>query len=101
MLASSKSHEANWRYRRKFRWERTTGDGGLSRMDDGGHRTGADISEAQTAAYRLAAQVAIPNARYRNDIGTKLMAHGFSFLQRLGLLDGPESDAKLEHDGGS
>jgi phosphoribosylamine--glycine ligase len=63
--------------------------------------TGADISEAQTAAYRLAARVAIPNARYRNDIGTKLIAHEFSFLERLGLLDGPESDAKLEHDRGS
>jgi phosphoribosylamine--glycine ligase len=48
--------------------------------------TGHSIEEAQTEAYRLAARVVIPNVRYRNDIGMKLVAADFSEVERLGLL---------------
>jgi phosphoribosylamine--glycine ligase len=49
--------------------------------------TGHSISDAQGEAYRLAARVAIPNVRYRNDIGAKLISGEFSRVERLGLLD--------------
>ena len=48
--------------------------------------TGATIEAAQTAAYRLARRVVIPNVRYRNDIGAKLLAGDFARVERLGLL---------------
>jgi hypothetical protein len=49
--------------------------------------TGPSVSSAQNEAYRLAARVAIPNVRYRNDIGAKLIFGDYSFVERLGLLD--------------
>jgi phosphoribosylamine--glycine ligase len=47
---------------------------------------GATIEDAQRAAYRLTAKVAIPNVRYRNDIGDALRARGLAELTRLGWL---------------
>jgi phosphoribosylamine--glycine ligase len=47
---------------------------------------GAAIEEAQRAAYALAGKVALPNVRYRNDIGDALRAHGLAELTRLGWL---------------
>jgi phosphoribosylamine--glycine ligase len=49
--------------------------------------TGASIEAAQTAAYRRASAVAIPNVRYRLDIGDRLIAGDFARLERLGILD--------------
>jgi phosphoribosylamine--glycine ligase len=49
--------------------------------------TGASITDAQSAAYRLADRVVVPNLRYRNDIGSKLLSTDYSRLERLGLLD--------------
>ncbi len=48
---------------------------------------GADIPDAQTAAYHLARRVMVPNVRYRNDIGAKLVAGDLDEVERLGLLD--------------
>ena len=47
---------------------------------------GATIGDAQHAAYALAAKVALPNVRYRNDIGTALRTTGLAELTRLGWL---------------
>lgn len=49
--------------------------------------TGATIGVAQDEAYRLARRVVVPNVRYRNDIGAKLIAKDFADVERLGLLD--------------
>ena len=49
--------------------------------------TGGSILDAQAEAYRLAGRVVIPNARYRNDIGAKLISGEFAFVERLGLMD--------------
>ena len=49
--------------------------------------TGSSILDAQAEAYRLAGRVVIPNARYRNDIGAKLISGEFSSVECLGLLD--------------
>ena len=48
--------------------------------------TGPDIPRAQEAAYDLARRVVVPNVRYRNDIGAKLMAGDLQRVERLGLL---------------
>jgi phosphoribosylamine--glycine ligase len=48
---------------------------------------GPSIREAQIQAYGLAERVVIPNARYRNDIGTRLIEKEFSMVEQLGLLD--------------
>ena len=48
--------------------------------------TGPTIPEAQADAYRLARRVVVPDVRYRNDIGAKLIAGDFQSLERLGLL---------------
>jgi phosphoribosylamine--glycine ligase len=48
--------------------------------------TGPTIAEAQADAYRLVRRVVIPDVRYRNDIGAKLIAGDFQCLERLGLL---------------
>jgi phosphoribosylamine--glycine ligase len=48
--------------------------------------TGPTIPEAQADAYRLARRVVVPDVRYRNDIGAKLIAGDFQALERLGLL---------------
>jgi phosphoribosylamine--glycine ligase len=47
---------------------------------------GEAIADAQRAAYRLAGKVAIPNVRYRNDIGDALKSRGLAELTRLGWL---------------
>ncbi|MDB4960114.1 MAG: phosphoribosylglycinamide synthetase [Myxococcales bacterium] len=47
---------------------------------------GATIADAQRAAYALAGKVAIPNVRYRNDIGDALRTAGLSELTRLGWI---------------
>lgn len=47
---------------------------------------GATVEEAQHAAYTLAGKVAIPNVRYRKDIGDALIARGFAELVALGWL---------------
>ncbi|MBA3453394.1 MAG: phosphoribosylamine--glycine ligase [Deltaproteobacteria bacterium] len=47
---------------------------------------GVTIEEAQHAAYALAGKVAVPNVRYRNDIGTGLRTAGLAELTRLGWL---------------
>ncbi len=47
---------------------------------------GATIPDAQRATYDLVRRIAIPNMRYRTDIGTALHASGLAELQRLGWL---------------
>jgi phosphoribosylamine--glycine ligase len=50
--------------------------------------TGVDntIAGAQQRAIRLAEKVFIPNARYRTDIGSRLIAREFEQVAKLGLL---------------
>jgi phosphoribosylamine--glycine ligase len=48
--------------------------------------TGSTIAEAQADAYQLAQRVVIPNVRYRNDIGAKLIAADFAKVESLRLL---------------
>ncbi len=45
---------------------------------------GPSIESAQANAYGLAAKIAIPNVRYRTDIGDSLKAGGLATLTRLG-----------------
>ena len=47
---------------------------------------GATIGEARDRANRLAERVIIPNARYRRDIGSRLIAGYFERVAALGLL---------------
>ena len=47
---------------------------------------GATVAAAQDAAYGLARRIAIPNVRFRCDIGDGLRAHGLAELARLGWL---------------
>jgi phosphoribosylamine--glycine ligase len=47
---------------------------------------GATIPQARAAAYGLARRIAIPNVRYRDDIGTRVHDHGLAELTRLGWL---------------
>jgi phosphoribosylamine--glycine ligase len=48
---------------------------------------GPSIADAQREAYVRAGRVFTPNARYRLDIGDRLMAGDFRRVQELGLLD--------------
>ncbi len=48
---------------------------------------GATIEQAQAEAYRRARRISIPNARYRLDIGARLIDHDYERLERLGFLD--------------
>ncbi|HEY0242942.1 MAG TPA: phosphoribosylglycinamide synthetase C domain-containing protein [Gemmatimonadaceae bacterium] len=50
--------------------------------------TGATIEEARTAAYDRVDKVVIPNARYRKDIGVRLMSIDWSRLEKLGIVQG-------------
>jgi len=52
--------------------------------------TGRDttIEGAQREAYGLARRIAIPNVRYRNDIGDRLRTEGLAELERLGWYRG-------------
>jgi phosphoribosylamine--glycine ligase len=49
--------------------------------------TGATIEIAKSKADRLVARVTIPNARYRTDIGKRLIEGQFARLDRLGVFD--------------
>jgi phosphoribosylamine---glycine ligase len=49
--------------------------------------TGLCIADAQEEAYRLAERVVMPNLRYRNDIGAKLVGGDYAAVESLGLLD--------------
>jgi phosphoribosylamine--glycine ligase len=44
------------------------------------------IEEARAIAYRRVEKVVIPNARYRNDIGVRLIARDLADMRRFGLL---------------
>ena len=55
--------------------------------------TGDALPDAQAAAYRLASRVVIPNVRYRNDIGARLLSGALAEVERLGLLDPADRDA--------
>jgi phosphoribosylamine--glycine ligase len=48
---------------------------------------GATIEDAQRAAYGLAGKIAIPNVRYRTDIGDALRTRGLAELVRLGWIE--------------
>ena len=47
--------------------------------------TGLTVAEAQTNAYQLAQRVVVPNVRYRNDIGAKLIAGDFAKIEGMYL----------------
>ena len=49
--------------------------------------TGDTITTARDAANALADKVVIPNARYRRDIGNKLIKDEFAKIQAWGMLD--------------
>ena len=44
------------------------------------------IESARRIAYERVRKVVIPNARYRNDIGVRLIEHDMAEMQRLGLI---------------
>jgi phosphoribosylamine--glycine ligase len=44
------------------------------------------IEAARSSAYARVGKVVIPNARYRNDIGVRLIERDFATMRRLGLL---------------
>ena len=48
---------------------------------------GSTVELAQRDAYGRVAKVVIPNVRYRNDIGDRVIARDLAELERLGLLD--------------
>ena len=50
---------------------------------------GNTIARAQQRAIALAEKVFIPNARYRRDIGGRLIARDWQQVEKLGLLDPP------------
>ncbi len=54
---------------------------------------GHTISRAQQRAIELARKIFIPNARYRTDIGSRLIARDFQEVERLGLLDPASADS--------
>ena len=49
--------------------------------------TGETIAMARDAANALAEKIIVPNARYRSDIGQRLLHGEFDKLKALGLLD--------------
>jgi len=48
--------------------------------------TGASVEDARTQAYERVDKVVVPNARYRNDIGVRLINHDYACLRELGWL---------------
>ena len=48
---------------------------------------GATVAEARDAANGLAKKVLVPNARYRRDIGDRLIARDLARVEALGLLE--------------
>ena len=64
--------------------------------------TGATIAAAQVDAYARVERIVIPNVRYRNDIGDKLVAGDYAAIEALGLLDDAgvaDRSPALPHDG--
>ncbi len=67
--------------------------------------TGASIATAQADAYTRVRSIVIPDVRYRNDIGSKLIAGDYAAIEALGLLDEPDGGTPalaapgLPHDG--
>lgn len=57
--------------------------------------TGPTIGAARDSAYARAGQIAIPNLRYRLDIGEKLIAGDYAAVAGLGLLSDALSDVEL------
>jgi phosphoribosylamine--glycine ligase len=49
--------------------------------------TGTTIEEARAVAYERVGKVVIPNVRYRNDIGLRLIERDWSRLKALGWVD--------------
>lgn len=47
---------------------------------------GATVAEACGNAYRLAQKVVVPNLRYRNDIGQRVINQDYAGLQRMGYI---------------
>lgn len=48
--------------------------------------TGETIDAARESSYRVVRKIVVPNARYRNDIGEKLMREDLDTLKKLGWL---------------
>jgi phosphoribosylamine---glycine ligase len=61
----------------------TSGNSGYTLVVTG---TGQTIGAARDAANALADKMIVPNARYRRDIGDKLIAGDFAKIEALGLL---------------
>ena len=53
--------------------------------------TGETVAAARDAANALADKVVVPNARYRRDIGQRLIGGEFEQVEALGLLSGGQS----------
>jgi phosphoribosylamine--glycine ligase len=47
---------------------------------------GSTVQAARDSAYRIVKKIVIPNVRYRNDIGDRVMSWGLHELERLGWL---------------
>ncbi len=47
---------------------------------------GSTVQAARDSAYRVVKKIIIPNVRYRNDIGERVMSEGLHELERLGWL---------------
>jgi phosphoribosylamine---glycine ligase len=62
----------------------TTGAYGWTMVVTG---TGSSVQSARDNANTLAERVVIPNARYRRDIGDRLIAGEYERVEQLGLLD--------------
>jgi phosphoribosylamine---glycine ligase len=62
----------------------TTGMSGYTLVVTG---TGETVETARDAANALASKVIVPNARYRRDIGTRLIEGDFAKIEALDLLD--------------
>jgi len=62
----------------------TSGTSGYTLVVTG---TGEAIEAARDAAKDLAAKVIVPNARYRRDIGVRLIEGELHKIEALGLLD--------------
>ncbi|MGZ5849557.1 MAG: phosphoribosylglycinamide synthetase C domain-containing protein, partial [Methyloceanibacter sp.] len=62
----------------------TTGMSGYTLVVTG---TGETIEAARDAANALADKIVVPNARYRRDIGTRLIERDLQTIEAWGLLD--------------
>ena len=60
--------------------------------------TGSSVQSARDNANSLAERVVIPNARYRRDIGDRLIAGEYERVVQLGLLDPSNSKNVNSHD---